>query len=263
LTSPTMQRYIVEWFSPDFHQPAYTPLLALLLSIPAAFLLSRRPINPSQIMLLVFSAAAALHSVRHIPIFTFVALPLLHHLLPKWSRDSATSGTRSGIFKPALNLALVLAFSGFVGLRLVTLVRQQTNAETEKYPFRAAEFIASHGISGPIFNSYDWGGYLIWKVPEYRVFVDGRADLYGDSFLESYAETYGVTDNWKAALELWHIQAVVVPTNCPLSVALRETGSWVAVYADGQAEILEPRGKSVRDPPALLQTGAHMRPSGV
>src|SRR5262249_15488639 len=159
------------------------------------------------------------HSVRHIPIFTFVAIPLLSHLLPRWSRGSAPSVPRNGVFKPVLNFVLVLAFTIFVGLRVVTLVRQQTNAEAEKYPLKAAEFIAAHGIPGPIFNSYDWGGYLIWKLPEYRIFVDGRADLYGDSFLESYARTYGVRDNWKAALELWHIQAVVVPARCPLSVA--------------------------------------------
>ncbi len=36
----------------------------------------------------------------------------------------------------------------------------------------------------PIYNEYIWGGYLIWRLyPDYRVYIDGRADVYGDSLV--------------------------------------------------------------------------------
>ena len=36
-------------------------------------------------------------------------------------------------------------------------------------------------IQGPLFNNFDWGGFLIWYLPEYPVSLDGRTDLYGDA----------------------------------------------------------------------------------
>ena len=37
-------------------------------------------------------------------------------------------------------------------------------------------------------NHYNWSGYFIWKLyPDYRVYIDGRADLYGDGFMSDFA----------------------------------------------------------------------------
>ena len=36
-------------------------------------------------------------------------------------------------------------------------------------------------------NHYNWGGYFIWKLyPQYRVFMDGRADVYGDALMTDF-----------------------------------------------------------------------------
>jgi hypothetical protein len=37
-----------------------------------------------------------------------------------------------------------------------------------------------------MFNSYNWGGYLLWELPEYPVFIDGRTDLYDDELVEEW-----------------------------------------------------------------------------
>ena len=44
------------------------------------------------------------------------------------------------------------------------------------YPARAAAFDESRGYGGPLFNDFNWGGYLIWRLPGLPVSVDGRTN---------------------------------------------------------------------------------------
>jgi hypothetical protein len=42
------------------------------------------------------------------------------------------------------------------------------------YPQNAIAYLKTRLPAGQIFSTYDWGGYLIWKLPEKKVFIDGR-----------------------------------------------------------------------------------------
>lgn len=243
LASPSMQRNIVEWASPNFHQAAYFPLLLLLLGILAGIAVSRHSLRPREILLLLFTAAAALQSVRHIPIFCLVAIPILSHsvrhllesrFLPKEHPVIRTPG------KLALNTALLAGLAIFTIVRVTFVIRTQSRAVAEKYPVAATTFLTAHPPNGALLNAYEWGGYLIWKLyPGVRVFVDGRADVYGDAFLDEYRKTYGVGDDWKAALDRWQIKTVIVPQGTPLAMALRPDHGWMPIYQDSQALVLE------------------------
>lgn len=51
---------------------------------------------------------------------------------------------------------------------------------------RAIEFIKTTSLKGPIFNNFDLGSYLIWKLyPQERVFVDGRPEAYSEDFFKN------------------------------------------------------------------------------
>ena len=66
-------------------------------------------------------------------------------------------------------------------------------------------------------NHYNWGGYFIWKLyPQYRVFMDGRADVYGDALMTDFSDCYYLTDNWRKSLQNWGIRTVVLPPDAPL-----------------------------------------------
>lgn len=48
------------------------------------------------------------------------------------------------------------------------------------------QFIKQHHLTGPVFNNFDVGSYLIWQLyPEQRVFVDGRPEAYSVEFFEN------------------------------------------------------------------------------
>jgi hypothetical protein len=53
-------------------------------------------------------------------------------------------------------------------------------------PVAAVDAAIKAGAKGPVLNGYGTGGYLVFRgIP---VFIDGRADMYGDDFLRRYVE---------------------------------------------------------------------------
>lgn len=63
---------------------------------------------------------------------------------------------------------------------------------------------------GPLFNSYNLGGYLLWMLPEYLVFIDGRADLYGDEVIQEWMDISNGTDEGLRQLETRGIRLILL-----------------------------------------------------
>ena len=88
-------------------------------------------------------------------------------------------------------------------------------------------------------NHYDWGGYFIWELPQYPVFIDGRADVYGDALEDERSSLYWVLrKDWEEVLERRGIRMIVVPPDAPLVTALQLVPGWKQAYTDPQAVIL-------------------------
>ena len=70
------------------------------------------------------------------------------------------------------------------------------------YPEEGVGYIRSHYPSARLFNQYGWGGYLIYTLyPSYQVFIDGRADVYGESVMNQYHDVVRVKPGWKEVLD--------------------------------------------------------------
>jgi hypothetical protein len=243
LHSRSMQKYIEEWLSPNFHDLRYLPLLLILLAILGALTLSPRRLSPGALVLLLSTMLAALRSTRHIPIFVLVAVPLLTGLVTDWLAGAGPvhlPGSRRGQTGTKLVNAIVLAaFAMFAVAHVRSIVCQQATVEMENFPEAAASFISTRRPPGPILNYDNWGGYFIWKLyPAYRVCIDGRADLYGDSFLDDFADSYYLKHQWRHPLQQWGIRTVVLPWDAPLVTALSSLPDWKRIYVDSQAVIL-------------------------
>jgi hypothetical protein len=250
LRSPAMQRHIAEWFSPDFHQPQYWAALAMILASLLALALSPRPVLPRELLLLFTTMYMGLHSVRHLAIFLLVAAPMLGGLADAWVRNRAAftrhdpPGGAEAAPAPRkirrwLNAMVLAALLAFALARVHFVVGRQAETEAARFPAAAVAFLSTHRPPGPLFNYYDWGGYLIWKLyPGVPVYIDGRADLYGDAFMDGFARTYDLTNHWQAPLESWQIRTVLVPPSAPLASVLDSGAGWKQIYADPQAVIL-------------------------
>ncbi len=245
LGSKAMQSYIHEWFSPNFHDPEYAPLLLIILGILVGFAISPKRVSPRDLVLLCPATLAGLRSVRHIPVFVLIAVPILTQLWEAWLQSAgATIRTNRGsvhrLFeKRLLNAVILGTFAAFSIVRVALVIHRQPQTEAQHFPAGATAFISTQRPPAPVLNHYNWGGYFIWKLyPDYRVFIDGRADLYGDSFMNEFAASYYLAGDWRKSLRTWGIRTIVLPPDAPLVTALQSQPGWRRTYADSQAVVL-------------------------
>jgi hypothetical protein len=251
LRSKAMQDFIAEWASPNFHHAAYLPSFLLLLATMASLAWSRLRVRPRDTLLLMVSTFAALSSIRMIPFFVLIAVPILSWPLESWARADRPRSVqpRGGWGGPMpyagiLNLLILLSLAGFVGFQVNRAVHRQPQVEAQRFPAGAVAYLnaqqQAHPPVGPIFNLYDWGGYLIWKLyPQTLVFIDGRADVYGESLMRQFADTYDLKGDWQEALRQWRIRTVIVLPDSALGVALRHAPGWQVGYSDSHAVVFE------------------------
>jgi hypothetical protein len=244
--SSGIQGYVSEWLAPNFHDGMFVPLLLVLLAIFVAAAVSPLRLRPAELLLLATVTWAALHSGRHIAIFVLVAAPLLSRLIYAWLSQSRGSVFLSKPASASLTLrlcnGLILAvFLAFTSIRLRHAFAGQAGAEARTFPSAAVSYLLKNRLPGPLLNHYNWGGYLIWKLyPDFRVYIDGRTDLYGDAFMDQSGATYNISnESWRDPFEKWQIRSVILPPNAALVSALRCQSAWKEVYGDHQAIIFK------------------------
>jgi hypothetical protein len=244
LTSTSMAAFIQEWASPDFHKTTYLPFAVLLLSTLAAMALSPSRARLGETFLVLISALGALRSARHVPIFSLFAAPVLaKHLwaIAKdrgWDRLLMGEEARPNGLKLVINVVLLLAPLVLGVSRIWHFATHQTNYISIRNPIAAVEFLKSNHLPGPIYNRYGWGGYLIYHLyPDYRVYIDGRADVYGDAFFAEAMHVYDGLENWREPLDKYGVRTVIIDRNAAMSTLLRNDGEWSKAYEDDQAVI--------------------------
>jgi hypothetical protein len=158
-------------------------------------------------------------------------------------------------FPVVLSLAMIAALSN--GGRAFGQTIFDYKFEGSRYPIRAVEFIRRNALSGNMYNSYVFGGYLIYSFfpdPRYRVFVDGRAIVGGEDYLVESLKVSELTPEWKKILDRYKVDWMIVETNSILTVFLFERPEWKLVYSDDVASIF------VKDTPANSRLIEEHRP---
>ena len=241
-----MLSMIAEWGSPNFHQGRNLPVLLMILAILTLAAISPKRLRPRELLLLSVTLYAGLRSVRHLPIFVLIAVPVMSGMIQEWLQETAGREILAGQAgamtraKMAINTILLAGMMGFAGVRLHYVMAHQKQAEAREFPAAAVSFIANAHPPAPLLDHYNWGGYFIWKLyPEYRVYIDGRADVYGDAFMDEFAATYYVRgQSWQMPLQKWHIRTVALPPDSPLVTALQAIAGWKTIFADREAVVL-------------------------
>jgi hypothetical protein len=249
IKSQAMMKYIIEWRSPDFHQPMFFPLAILLFATFAALALSRKHVSLKDLLILSVTGLGVLRSARNVPFFALAAIPLLAEHSWAWistqrwaswltKAESREEGGRATL-KIVLNvLLLMVAPIGLVVTRVAHTASSQDEVNTQQFPAAAVDFMMSQKLPQPFYNEYGWGGYLIWRgYPEYKVYIDGRADVYGDAFMDEFLMTHSGETNWQEPLNRYRIRTVLVDPETSLASLLRQQAEWQKVFEDSQAVI--------------------------
>ena len=180
---------IVEWRGANFS--TFQPLFVwIALAVLGGFALGiKLPLSRLTMVLLLLYLA--LTHVRHIELLGFiapllVATPLAQQLARTFPAESAAvrppgSGAAPGLAAVlALTTAIVLGFF----TTAIALDRRGLQPPEEAAPVAAVEAARAAGLTGNVLNMDRFGGYL--ESVGIPVFVDGRADLFGDAFLKRY-----------------------------------------------------------------------------
>jgi len=244
------RQYIAEWASPNFHRLVNQPFAALLLLTLLVAGLSGRRGRWAELLPVVGFAYLTLQSQRTMGLFALIAAPVLSRYLeksgffrkkPGFSRKTRFLGARA-----LLNGTLALLLAGAALLKAGAVWRTpvvEAAVRQVGFPVDGADWIAEQRPPGRLYNPYQWGGYLIWQLtpgpvgPHYPVFVDGRADLYGDEFLLDYLDLAAAAPGWEASLEAWGVRTALVMPEGPLSKAMAASPNWERTYEDEVAAI--------------------------
>lgn len=247
LLSPVFQQVVLDWLSPDFHQPELLPLLLLILLTIAALALTPRRARPSELLMLLTTLYATLKSNRHMAIFALVATPLLADYLQNWLdvkgfgkelRQPTTRGGRRGTL--LVGLLLLLPLFAF-GAKLRSAVYGPPTQERLKVPMNAVEFIKEKQIYGNTFTYPSiWGGYLIWSLPSNPVYIDGR-DVYPGQFVKEYLEVVQGIADWRGPFDRYGVRVVIIRPRSVLARELQGAPDWQQVYQDEMAIVFSKR----------------------
>mgnify|MGYP003577117657 CR=1 FL=1 len=210
--------------SPVFYAAVFGFLGALLL------LGVRFP--PLRGALFLFLLFMAFSHRRHQFVFGFLGAALaaepIANALGKCRRapGSSTKADRT-IFAATLPVAIAV-----VVLRLAIPVNVD---EKHKLPLDAIAQVPPTLKDQRVFNYYDFGGPLNFKG--YRPFIDGRADMYGDTFFARYVQAEGGDAKaWRTIEAQYDIRWTMLPPTSRL-VPVLEQGKWRRIYADKRAVI--------------------------
>ena len=237
-----LQDFIQEWATPNFHERQFLPFAALLLSLYGAAGFSHLRLRWTDLVLTTGTALMALTAARNIALFAVVAVPVLTRHVDAilnergWHiRTQAAARGAAGWVN--LLLIVVILLGALLYVASVLSPQAVAAAQAERLPVRAAAWLNEAHPEGLMFNSYNWGGYLMFAAPDYPVFADGRTDLYDDVFLRAFLSTWHGLPGWEATLDTHHIGFVVIESDGLMANVMRSDDGWRPVYDDGQAVI--------------------------
>ena len=222
--------------------------------------------------------------MRHIPLYVLVVVPILvRHctiVLEGGETDQRAQSwiqkVAAGINRYSQNLMQIerrfdtalyakVAVLVMIGLclnggRLGSHQLLDSRFDENRFPIKASEFVERENLKGNLFTSDLWGGYLIYRNPgRYKVFFDGRSDMYGESFVKEYSDVAALNFNWKDVLAKYRIAWILVPADSSLSTVLGESAEWELAYSDSIARVFTRRGEPRNEKVDLLD---HRTPTG-
>ncbi len=234
-----LRDFIQEWQSPNFHALEQQAFLWLLFATFAVVALSRRPVDVTDLVLVCGVAYLGFLAGRNVPLLAVVAPPLLtRHAADLLARNGAERPAFAG--NAALNWVLLIVLALVAMLKVFTVLPASVNEQAiaKVSPVGAAEFIRRARPPGPLYNTYNFGGYLMWALyPEYPVFVDGRTDLYDDAFLREYLRVSLGRPGYETVLNRYGVRLVLIESESLLGDRLSENPRWRELYRDDVAVV--------------------------
>ena len=246
LSSKFIMDHISEFLSPNFHELSLLPFEILLLFTLLILAISKKKLNIIELALMVLLTNMSLYSVRNIPLFAVVVSPILarqseHALAGQTGKFAGFLRERHKNISPVDMSArgylwLVLPVVFVLGLAMSGRIDYHFDEKIK--PAAAVEFLKKESVQGNMYNEYEFGDYFIYSAyPQYKVFIDGRADMYGVERMKEYYKVNQLKPGWEKILDKYDVNFIVFNTDAILSRFLLENNTWRLIYSDKVANI--------------------------
>lgn len=200
--------------------------------------------------LLFVTGYLSLLAYRHCIIFVLICLGIFVFQLAAFEpwRKLRTRMLRFPLLASLASLLLMLALLfGMVERDLKTVFRNNDFGFGMNISvIGAADFVQREKLTGTLFNTYNQGGYLLYRfTPERKVFTDGRNIEYGYPFIQKILDAGTNPARWKELDQTYHFTyAIVEYKSMPEYGMMRpyidnfdNDPSWTLVYLDDNATV--------------------------
>ena len=254
--------HVQEFLSPNFH--GFAPYRYLLLFLIGVLGLSKTRLALTELMLVLLFTSMSLYSARYIPLCSIVYAPILSKyadiLIKKYEGGgSRLLQQRSRVYEEidasargyAIPFVVLVVFAALVTGMIQVRFPEKTASKA------AIDFLRANPVQGNMFNNDEIGDYVIyWLYPRYKVFMDGRSDMYGEPILKEYSKVAAIEQGWKDVLDKYDINYIFYYTDSVLVRHLLTDAGWRGIYSDNVASIF------LRNTPENAETIARYTPGG-
>jgi hypothetical protein len=258
-----------EFRSPVFHgelQPLCLELLYGFFLIGLA--ITRAPLSFPNLVMAVLFIHLSLSSIRNMPLFVIVILPIIAQLYSKTIFSGASPVPDGPTFNAITSKLMemfrkhetgftenerlcnmhILPWAAFIALSLVAVGGGKimgieilnSTFDKEHKPVKTLDKILALKLNPKEGFNYDnWGGYIKYMI-NYPVFIDDRADFYGDSFYHEYGAVAQLEPGWQDILKRHHITWILVPRNSHLAIELDQPSKnlgWERIECDNSSSL--------------------------
>lgn len=227
---------IIEWFSPNFHG-LYGIYIFTIIVIPILlFIFYKKDKNIIDMVIYFMFLFMMLRSVRFMHYYIFVSTYIVGKYMINFSDIN---------IKVRINVSVVRIFTSVVlcFLTICGVLYQVSNfSDKNKYLYYYSDTAIEKLIElkpKRLFNDYNTGGYLTYKLYETNidVFINGIADIYSSSILNDACNLVDLSSDPDVILNKYNFDVIIIMRDVPLEWYLTNNDSYNIYYQDDTATI--------------------------
>jgi hypothetical protein len=228
--------FIQEMMAMNFRRPEH--FVELILLIAACYVVGRsRGRDLFRPLLLLVTALVAFRSLRDAWFVSMAAGFVLAEAVGQAQLPTSTEFDGRRRTRLLTSLEFGLAAVTAIVLSFGMSIRQGMSAPAlmsiidQIYPIRATEFVRDSHLQGPMYNSFNWGGFLIFNLREQPVSMDPRVNAYSDELTTRAINTVSAI-RWQEDPDLARANFVLLERSSALASALESDPRYRVAYKD-------------------------------
>lgn len=234
INSPLDRNNIMEYASANFHTPfSWLYLVWFVLWFWATKGFKE---DSKRCLLIMFLFLLGLYAVRFMPLFILLTLPQVISSVSLFEHNQLMRMVKKGRVL-TLGRIYLAVFTIVICLQMVVTTVWDLNsdgqiAKTREYPKDAIVWLKNNYNGERLFSLYDWGGYISWKAPQAKVFINGRMPSWkkdSRNIFADYLTLVQLKPGWQEIIDNYKIDMILIKKDMPLAQIL-QSYSWEIVY---------------------------------